>query len=617
MGGADAFVPYPDIRRLGAIGDRRTAAMVAADGTIGWLCLPDFDAPPVLGALLDAERGGFWRLGPVPLAPGKQRYLDATMVLLTRWIGAEGTLELRDAMAWPEDERPSELEPRRVVIRQLHCTAGSFECAMDLVPRCNFTPTALARDAPGGASFALDGYHLGLWSSVPTSERAGGVGARFRLRAGERAWFVLTLDESPRQWNAGRAARALEAATGYWRQFAGSLRLPSELDERARSALTRSALVLHFGQFAPSGAYVAAPTASLPERQGGDLNWDYRFSWIRDGSLAAAALTRLGHSAERYLDWVAGLGSLADTPLQVVYRASGDPHLDEVQRHDLAGYRHSLPVRFGNRAVGQFQLGSPGYLADALWTHLCAGGGWKSAYGELLRRLAADTLARWRDDDAGIWELPTRAPYLVGKLMAWVLLDRACRIATRVGDERSLAELPRWRAAMEELRESLLAHGWSEARQSFAQRYDADGLDASALLVPLMGFLPPEDSRVRSTVAAIEAALAPDGLVHRFDPRETPGLPDVAPEAFEGSFVVCSFWLATCQALAGRREAALAIIERCLQAAGPLGLFSEELDVGASNALGNTPLLFAHAAHIRATLALARQASSSRTSEAG
>lgn len=597
-----AVAPYPPIERHGVVGDRRTAALVAADGTLDWLCLPDYDDAPVFGALLDAARGGAWRLGPADVALGEQRYLDGSAALVTTWALPGGTLELTDAMARPGDDRPAGDAGHRVVLRRLRCTRSTVACALAIRPRDDFDRPAAIAPAPGGLALTVGDRALGLWASCPLTIDEDGASAAFHLREGEEAWAILALGEPPAAWTIDRAREALDAAVAYWRDWLGNLTYTGPRGERVR----RSALAVHLLSYAPTGSLVAAPTTSLPERVGGDRNYDYRFAWVRDASLSMAILALLGdtRTARRYMDWLVGLDSSTDAPLQVAYRIGGGTDLTQRERPDLAGYRASRPVRVGNRAFSQRQLDSLGYLADCALVYLEQGGAWRDEYWVLVRRVADYTAANWTRPDSGIWELPGEEQhYVSSKVMSWVALERAVRIAERTDHG---AETDDWRAAMGAIRAEVLARGWSERLGAFRQRYGADTLDAAALLIPVMDFLPADDPRVLATVERIEATLAIDGFVHRFRAGETPGHEDLPVGEFEGAFLPCTFWLATTYAKAGQPDRAETILAQAEAATGALDLFAEEVDARSGAFLGNYPLLFAQVEYVRAVLELAK-----------
>lgn len=592
---------YPPIEGLGVTGDRRTAAMVAADGTMNWLCLPNYDGKSFLGALLDHERGGFWGMGPASPTMGKQRYRDGTPVLVTRWADGDGILELADFMPWPETDRVSGLEGGRAVVRCLHCQEGRAKGTLRLRLRPDFKAADDIRTVSDGIVIETGGLFLGLWTSRAVSVEEDEIHASFTLEAGENFWAVLTLDEPPERWSVDKARQALAETERYWRDWTGSLTYMGPRKEH----VLRSAINFHLLSFSPTGSLVAAPTTSLPERIGGDRNYDYRFAWIRDVSLSLAILSMLGdlNSSERYMDWLAKLETSTEMPLQVLYRIDGGTDATQHERDDIAGYRGSRPVRFGNHAFGQRQFDSFGYLADCAHIYLQQGGHWKSEYWTLLKRLADYTADNWRQPDNGIWELGEQKHHVSSKVMSWVTLERTVRIAEELGIEDSQAY--HWRSVMEEVHAEVMERGWSERRQAFRQHYDSDALDASSLLIPTMRFLPAEHPRVLATIDRIAADLTVGGLVYRFDPREMPSAEGVLGE-FEGAFLPCTFWMAASLAMAGRTDEAEAILERVEEIASPLGLFAEEADPGTATFLGNTPLLFSHSEYIKAVLSLAK-----------
>jgi GH15 family glucan-1,4-alpha-glucosidase len=357
--------------------------------------------------------------------------------------------------------------------------------------------------------------------------------------------------------------------------------------------------------YAPTGALVAAPTTSLPERVGGDRNYDYRLAWVRDASLSLAILSLLGDTtaAQGYMDWLAGLDSSTDSPLQVVYRVDGRIDVTQQERTDIAGYRESRPVRFGNHAFEQRQLDSLGYFNDCALVYLDHGGAWSDAYWTVVQAAADYTVANWRLPDSGIWELPAEQHYVSSKVMSWVTLERAIQIARKTGHR---TDIDRWAAEAEVIHQEVMDHGWSDRLGAFTQRYEADTLDAAALLIPVMGFLPGDHPRVVATTDRIAETLAIDGLVHRFVASETPGHPDLPLGEFEGAFLPCTFWLATAYAKDGRAESAERILQKVEESVGDLGLLAEEIDARSGAFLGNTPLLFSQVEYVRAVMEVAK-----------
>ncbi len=599
-----SFIPYLSINNHGTVGDRRTAALVAADGTVDWLCLPDYDSPPVFGALLDAARGSYWRLGPSPLAIGRQSYREQSASLVTTWASDSGELELTDVMVWPQKDRAQADAARRVFVRHLRCTFGAANCAMRIVPRLDFNASATVERTHGGLRCDLGNHTLGLWTSLPMQITTNGAEAAFSLRHGEEIWAVLAWDEPPDEWSVEAARRASAETLRYWQQWQARLTYAGPRSKR----IEHSALIIHLLGYAPTAALVAAPTTSLPEQIGGEHNYDYRYTWVRDASLSVAGLSLLGdnETAARYLGWLATLKSSDGTPLQVAYRVSGATDLHQHDRYDIAGYRGSRPVRIGNRAFDQIQLGSFGYLADCTLIHIDQGGKWQPEYWPMIQRIADWVAEHWSEPDSGIWELPTKEHFTSSKVMSWVVLDRAVKLAEHAGHSHYAAA--HWQHQRDAIHADVMANGWSDQRQSFVQRYGAEALDASLLLIPVMGFLPIDHPRTRKTVDRIAEHLGIDGLIYRFDPLETP-VDDPRPVgAFEGSFLPCTFWLATAYALAGQTNKADATLRRAESLTQEIGLFAEEADARNDEMLGNYPLLFSQVEYVRAVLAL-RQAS--------
>ncbi|HJU20246.1 MAG TPA: glycoside hydrolase family 15 protein [Stellaceae bacterium] len=595
------FVPFPPIEKIGTIGDRRSAALVAADGTVSWWCLPNYDGPTLFGCLIDPGKGGSWRLGPKGLNFGKQSYLGDSAVLVTHWEEEGAVLELTDAMLWPENNRSAGREDRRVLLRRLRCLEGTAQCTMHLEPRRDFgEPAQVSRDAAGG-EFVLDGLRLGLWLSRPLLAQADGPSAAFDLAPGEEVWAILGPGENNAGWTREQAQQALDETLSYWRKWAAQLDCPGPRGDR----IQRSGIAAHLLAYAPSGALVAAPTCSLPERIGGPRNYDYRYAWIRDASLSVELLSLLGATGEarHYLDWLVTLEPGDKMPLQVVYRIDGSRDLEQTERKGLAGYRQSSPVRLGNQAAEMMERGSFGFLADCMLAYLEAGGEWRDEYWHLLRKLADFTATQWRREDAGIWELSPEQHFVAGKVMTWVTLDRALRIHQKLGRHESVGT---WRQTMAEIHDAVLRSGWNEERHSFRQSFGEEAVDAALLLMPLYGFLPVDDPRICATVDRIAEALMVNGFVHRFDASMVRGQPDLPLGEAEGAFLMCTFWLAHFYALRGERERADALLRRAEEVAGALGLYSEAIDARSAAFLGNTPLLFSQAEYAKAALALAR-----------
>jgi GH15 family glucan-1,4-alpha-glucosidase len=585
---------YPPISRLAVVGDRRTAAVIAADGSVQWLCLPNFDGVPIFGRLLDAGRGGYWRLGPASSRESCQKYIEETNVAVTRWDADGGALELIDAMLLPQGNRRVEQQDYSALLRRLRCRSGSVDCVLELQPRDQVGAIPIVARVAGGCELRVAGQALSLWTSR-TELIENPMHATFRLAAGEEFWAILATGKMPGTWSVEAAEKALADTIRYWRDWTSRCHHQTP----RRQAVLRAALATELLSFAPTGALAAAATSSLPERIGGNRNYDYRYAWIRDASMAMATLSVLGdiESAERYLSWIAQLDSSTEMPVQVLYRVDGGTDIKQHNRDDLAGYRGSRPVRFGNHAFRQRQLDCFGYLADCAVIYLIKGGRWAPEYWRLISRIADYTAKNWHKPSSGIWERDKQRHYVSSKVMSWTTLKRALDFADRSGDNGNLRQ---WRAAMAEIHDDVMERGWSDELQAFRQHYDADTLDASTLLIPLMGFLEPNHPKVVATVQRIEQDLTVDGLVYRFRPENN----DLSMVEFEGAFLPCCFWLAAVYALMNRDRDADAMLRRIEGLTGGSGLFSEEVDSRSGELLGNIPMIFSHAEYVRAILQL-------------
>lgn len=593
-----APIAYPPMERHAVIGDRRTAALVAADGTLDWLCLPDYDGDIVLGAVLDRDHGGYIRLGPLQPTFGKQAYAPGAPVVTTSWAFGVGRLELTDAMVHPAADAAQAATPRRTLVRRLVCTSGRLDTVIEACAGVNFK---LARPWSAGSReivFPAGKQQLRLWFSRELEAEDNTASARFPLSAGEEVWLVASIgDDEP--WTVERARKALEDTGRYWSRWQEGMSYSGRRADEVR----RSGMLVHLLSYAASGSVVAAPTTSLPERIGADWNADYRFGWVRDASLSMEALTRLGKTEDckRYLEWLEGLGSSTDAPLQPMYGIRGETVLRPRELDGVYGYRGSKPVRVMNHAYRQQQLDGFGYLADCALTYLEDGGEWEEPFWDVICRSADYVAGHWQQAGNSIWELPKQQHYLSAKVMSWVALDRSIRIGQR---QRHTGPLSEWARQRDRIHADVLEHGWSSRLNSFKQRYEGDNLDAAALLVSLFGFLPPDDPRVRSTVERISELLAIDGFVFRFVPKETPEMSDLPMGEFEGAFLPCTFWLATAFAQQNRRSEAEAILAAAESIAGPSGVFAEGVDVRNRTFLGNMPLLFSHVEYVRAVMAL-------------
>jgi GH15 family glucan-1,4-alpha-glucosidase len=588
------------ISAYGLIGDMRTAALVGLDGGIDWCCLPRFDSGSVFAALLDPERGGTWSIRPEGNWTSTQRYLPRTNILETTFrTPSGGVVTLTDFMPVGQDGRPSGDHPE--IHRQLRCARGHVPMHMVFMPRFEYGARTTRLDLLRAGLFATDRTDqvLTLSSAKPFTwvvEQSVAT-TRFGLEKGEERWLVLRYDDDDiHPVDRYESARKLDDTAAYWQKWSSKVKYNGPY----RGMVKRSALALKLLTHAETGAMIAAPTTSLPEIIGGKRNWDYRFVWLRDAAFTLAAFDAVGHFREadqfmRFLKKVCrheGGGHL-----QIMYGIDGRRDLIERQLDHLTGYYGSQPVRVGNGAVGQLQLDVYGEVMETadIWrrNHEMTEGTWR-----VLRGLVDWVSKNWHLPDSSIWEVRGGVRhYVFSKVMSWVALDRGVRMAEELGLEGDTAG---WRAARETLHAEIMERGWSEARQSFVQSYDSDALDAAALAIPMVRFLPWNHPRVHATVNTIAKELTTvDGeLVYRY--RHPDGL-----EGEEGAFSICTFWLAQALTMIGERERAERVFRRMLRHANHVGLYSEEIDPASGEFLGNFPQAFTHIALINCAAALA------------
>jgi GH15 family glucan-1,4-alpha-glucosidase len=603
--------PWPPIADYAYLSDCHTGALVAPDGTVEWLCLPRFDSESVFSMLLDRGGGGF-RLGPYGVSvPVARRYAPGTNVLETTWMTSHGWAVVTDALTigpWHEAEHeearhtrpPTDHEADHLLVRTVECLQGQVMVELVCEPLFGYgTREAQWTEAHHEAPAALDGTDgqtkVRLLSDLLLGVEGNRVRARHQMREGERCYCALSwTEEHGGPANSDQAQAHIDRTAHYWRSWLEAGEFP---DHRWRRHLQRSALVLKGLTYGPTGALVAAPTTSLPESPQGERNWDYRYSWMRDAAFTLWALHTIGMDweADDFMQYVADLGRNQDGSLQIMYGIDGERDLTESTLDHLTGYEGAKPVRIGNGAFSQRQNDVYGAVLDSVFLHTKASGYIPERLWPVLVEQADAAARAWREPDQGIWEA-RGAPkhYLSSKLMCWVAMDRASRLADLRG-EQDLQE--RWAATAQEISDEILARGVSK-RGVFRQHYDTDALDASTLLVPLVRFLPPEDERVRRTVLAIDDELTEHGLVLRYRPEET----DDGLHGEEGSFTICSFWLVSALSEIGEADRAQDLCERLLAAASPLGLFAEEIDADSGRHLGNFPQAFTHLALINAVL---------------
>lgn len=576
------------------IGDCLTAALVSRAGAVDWLCWPRFDSGACFAALLGTAENGTWRIAPAHASPRIRRaYRDGTLVLETLFATPEGEVALIDFM--PVGEGMSHL------IRLVQGRSGCVDMRMKLVLRFDYGAAVpwVTRlpDEPG--IMAVAGPDMTVLRT-PVSLRGEGLTtvAAFSVAAGETVPFLLTHSDShltpPPSID---PLAALDRTETFWRDWSarGSYR------GEDGPAVQRSMLTLKALTYGPTGGIVAAPTTSLPEALGGSRNWDYRYCWLRDATLTLLSLMGGGYfeEAQAWRDWLRRTVAGSPGQIQIMYGLSGERRLTEWEADWLPGYQGARPVRIGNAAHGQIQLDVFGEVAAALYQARLGGLAVGPESWRLQHKLTDHLIGIWEQPDEGIWETRGgRRHFTHSKIMAWVALDRTIRSAERFGLD---GPLDRWRALRARMHASICARGFDPARNSFVQSYGSGALDASLLLIPLVGFLPPEDPRVRGTIAAIERELIVDGFVQRYDTADgKDGLPPG-----EGAFLACSFWLAKNYVLQGRRAEARALFDRLLALRNDVGLLAEEYDTQARRLVGNFPQAFSHVALVNTALALA------------
>ncbi|MGF1430688.1 glycoside hydrolase family 15 protein [Kitasatospora sp. LaBMicrA B282] len=577
------------------LGDLQTAALVGRDGSVDWLCLPRFDSPSCFAALLGDQRHGHWRLAPA--APGyraTRSYRPGTLVLETRWQGPDGAVLVTDFM--PQRER----DPR--LIRIVTGLAGQVPLAGDLRLRFNYgrvVPWVRRTDHHRVAVAGPDSAWLRVPTGVHTFGQDGATRSEFTVRAGQAVAFTLTWQPSHRT-GARRVdpARELHETTARWQDWAAGCRYRGP----SREAVLRSLITLKALAYAPTGGIVAAPSAALPEVLGGERNWDYRYCWLRDSSMTLAALLRGGfrEEAAAWRRWL--LRAIAGDPgdLQAVYGVAGERGLPEAEASWLPGYAGSAPVRFGNAAVGQLQLDVYGEVLDTLHLAFSAGVPMERQVWGLLKALLGYLSEHWREPDEGLWEVRgERRHFTHSKVMCWVAADRAVRLAEATGLP---APVEQWRALRAAVHRDVCAHGYDPDLGVFVQAYGSRELDAATLFVAKTGFLPPDDPRVRRTVAAVRDGLDHGGFVRRYAATTPDGL-----RGREGAFVACSFWLAEALATIGEADEARELFDRTVRLGNDLGLLAEEWDPLTGRHLGNTPQAFSHVALVNAAFALSGQ----------
>ena len=604
---AAAPSPFPPIADYGFLSDCHTGALVAPDGAIDWLCIPSFDAPSVFGSLLD-RRAGFFRFAPFGINhPPARAYEPGTNVLVTTWRTPSGWIVVRDALTMGPREHPDSITPHtrppadddadHMLVRTVECL-GVRSRSTSSASRCSTTDARppnghWSRRPPHGGRERRRPDHPPGVGPRTRDRRQSRTGPRTCSALGDRAYCALSWAEGlavPK--DVEDADAKIAATTRFWRGWLGRARLP---DHRFSHLLQRSALTIKGLTYMPTGATVAALTTSLPETPGGERNWDYRYTWMRDTTFTLQALhwMNLDWEADEFMQFVADVEPTEDGSLQIMYGIDGRRDLTESTRDDLSGYAGARPVRIGNGAFDQRQNDVYGAVLDSILLHTRRSQRLPRRFWPIVESQAQCATKAWREPDQGIWEA-RGAPqhYVSSKLMGWVALDRAAKLAEIRGDPKLQAT---WRDTAEEIRSDILEYGVSE-EGVLRQHYATDALDASTLLAPLFGFLPPTDERLRKTVLAINEELTEHGFVLRYRTDET----DDGLTGKEGTFLICSFWLVSALAIIRETQLARDLMERLLRIASPLGLYAEEYETQSARHLGNFPQAFSHLALIEA-----------------
>ncbi len=604
---AAAPSPFPPIADYAFLSNCHTGALVAADGAVDWLCVPAFDSPSVFGSLLDRE-AGFFRVAPFGINhPSSRAYETGTNVLVTTWKTPGGWIVVRDALTMGPRGREDEITPHtrapadddgdHMLVRTVECPEGSVELELVCEPIFDYgrapAEWALVDGSRNMADASGAGLTVRLVSDLALGIEGNRVRGRHTLNAGDRAFCVLSWAEALDAPKDAEEADARIAATArYWRGWLGRARIP---DHRFREPLQRSALAIKGLTYMPTGSTVAALTTSLPETPGGERNWDYRYTWMRDTTFTLQALhwLNLDWEADEFMEFVADIEPTEDGSLQIMYGIDGRRDLTESTLDHLSGYAGARPVRIGNGAFDQRQNDVFGAVLDSILLHTRHSERLPRRLWPIVQSQAECATKVWREPDQGIWEA-RGAPqhYVSSKLMGWVALDRATQLAEIRGDPKQAAT---WRATADEIHADILEHGVSE-RGVLRQHYETDSLDASVLLAAIFGFLPGDDERLRATVNAIAEELTENGFVLRYRTDET----DDGLSGKEGTFLICSFWLVSALAIVGELQRARDLMERLLRIASPLGLYAEEFDADTGRHLGNFPQAFSHLALMEA-----------------
>jgi GH15 family glucan-1,4-alpha-glucosidase len=585
------------------LSDCNSAALVSRDGSVDWLCLPRFDSPSVFGRLLDAD-AGHWTIRPTGTFRVERRYLPGTLVLETTFRTESGTVRLTDALAFAHGQRGHDLglDVPHEMVRLVEGVEGVVEMTVALAPRPEYglVRPLFRRTETGGQTFGAN--RIFVRTDVDVAIADATMTGTFSVAAGENVGFALgwvaVEQPAPSPTDPSDVPARIASIAQAWQSWEAE---HSIYDGPHTELVRLSSRVLKGLTYRPSGAMVAAPTTSLPETVGGERNWDYRYAWVRDASFTVEALY-IGACSDEAEDFVSFMTSSAggrvmgEMPLQIMFGIGGEHDLTERTLAHLRGWRDSAPVRIGNGAWTQEQLDVYGELLNCLHLSQDKVGDLHPEIQQFVADLADAAAGRWRNRDAGMWEMRGEPQHhLSSKVLCWVALDRAVSLAPKLGE---FAKIDEWTAERDAIRAAILERGWSDKRQAYAQAFDSAELDAAALLMPMYGFLPATDQRMRSTIEAIARDLTEGGLVLRY--RNEEGLNADGLVGEEGTFVICSFWLVSCLAMAGELARAEALFAQLTGYANDMGLLAEEIDTASGEQLGNFPQAFSHIGLIRA-----------------
>jgi GH15 family glucan-1,4-alpha-glucosidase len=597
--------PFPKIADYGFLSNCHTGALVGVDGSVDWLCVPRFDSPSIFGSLLDRE-GGTFRFGPYGIDhPTTRIYVPGTNVVETTWKTPSGWIVIRDALTMgphdsddcvtPHTRPPTDWDASHMLVRTAFCLNGTVEVEAVCEPAFDYGRTPANWQLEDGRRSAVGtgaGMSIRLQSDISMGVEGNRIRGRHELHAGETVYCALSWsDKLEAPAHAAQAVAAIDATVDYWRHWLAGARVP---DHEYREPIQRSALATKGLTYMPTGATVAASTTSLPETPGGERNWDYRFTWIRDTTFTLQALhyLNLDWEADEFMQFVADLEPTEDGSLQIMYGVDGRRDLTESFRNDLSGYEGAKPVRVGNAAYNQRQNDVFGAVLDSILLHTRRSDRLPRRLWPIVESQAECATKIWQQPDQGIWEARGDPKhYVSSKLMCWIAMDRAASLARIRGDDQLASQ---WQATAEDIRKDIMTRGVKDG--VLRQHYDTDALDASVLLGIMFGFLDRTDEVARKTVDAIADQLTEDGFVLRYKTGET----DDGMSGKEGTFLICSFWLVSALATVGELERARELMDRLLRIGSPLGLYAEEFETTTARHLGNFPQAFSHLALIEA-----------------